>query len=222
MEAVARHDFIANERNELSFQKGDVLNVLNFGDDVSWYTAEFNGQTGMVPGNYIDVNAPRWYLGRVSRATAENILGTRSEGAFLVRLSESSPRDFSLSVNCGPVQHFRILKDSSFKYALWHDKFDSINQLVEHYKKVPVNNSENARVVLVEDQIVVKAIYDFEPKDTNEAETELAFQKGDIITVFDDQDNHWWGGSIGDRRGYFPRLYVQEIRVQNNNLSTPN
>lgn len=212
MEAVALHDFEAKETGELSFNKGDILTVLNYGDDVTWFTAEFNGQRGMIPGNYIDVQAPRWYLGRVSRATAEEILRSRTEGSFLVRLSESSPQDFSLSVNCGPVQHFRVLKDSSFKYALWHDKFDSINQLVEHYKKVPVNNSENARVVLVDD-FVVQAMYDFEPQ---EDDTELRFSKGEIITVFDNQDDHWWGGSIGDRRGYFPKLYVQEIGVQNN------
>lgn len=221
MEAVAQHDFQANEDGELSFKKGDILNVLNYGDQVTWYTAEFNGRRGIVPGNYIEVNAPRWYYGRVSRAEAETLLRSRAQGSFLVRLSESSPQDFSLSVNCGPVQHFRILKDSNFKYALWHDKFDSINKLVEHYKIIPVNiNSEiENQIFLIDNQMVVRAKYDFHPNDDAEAETELEFKQGEIITVFDSQDDNWWGGSIGERKGYFPKTYVEEYRVQNNMLS---
>ena len=34
-------------------------------------------------------------------------------GAFVVRVSESSPGDFSLSVKCGDgVQHFKVLRDA--------------------------------------------------------------------------------------------------------------
>ena len=37
-------------------------------------------------------------------------------GAFVVRVSESSPGDFSLSVKCGDgVQHFKVLRDAQGK-----------------------------------------------------------------------------------------------------------
>lgn len=39
-----------------------------------------------------------WYYGRISRADAEKLLLKKHEGAFLIRVSESSPGDFSLSV----------------------------------------------------------------------------------------------------------------------------
>lgn len=40
-----------------------------------------------------------WYLGKLSRAKAEDTLkNEKYDGAFLVRDSESSPGDFSLSV----------------------------------------------------------------------------------------------------------------------------
>jgi len=39
-----------------------------------------------------------WYYGRITRADAEKLLGNKHEGAFVVRVSESSPGDFSLSV----------------------------------------------------------------------------------------------------------------------------
>lgn len=39
-----------------------------------------------------------WYYGRITRAEAEKLLHDKHEGAFLIRISESSPGDFSLSV----------------------------------------------------------------------------------------------------------------------------
>lgn len=39
-----------------------------------------------------------WYYGRITRADAERLLMNKHEGAFLIRISESSPGDFSLSV----------------------------------------------------------------------------------------------------------------------------
>lgn len=39
-----------------------------------------------------------WYYGRITRADAEKLLLNKHEGGFLIRISESSPGDFSLSV----------------------------------------------------------------------------------------------------------------------------
>lgn len=46
----------------------------------------------------IYVNCFSWYYGRITRADAEKLLSNKHEGAFLIRISESSPGDFSLSV----------------------------------------------------------------------------------------------------------------------------
>ena len=41
----------------------------------------------------------RWFHGRITRAKAEDLLGKQPhDGAFLIRESESTPGDFSLSV----------------------------------------------------------------------------------------------------------------------------
>lgn len=220
MEAEARHDFVPNDpASELAFKRGDKLLILNHGDPVQWYNAEMNGQKGLVPGNYIQIDVPNWYMGRIPRSTAEHMLqGNKHEGAFLVRLSESSPTDFSLSVKCGPaVQHFRILTDSDHKYFLWSTRFDSLNQLVEHYRNETVSRSAQIflRDMESDNQFVVEAIYDFAPNDDAEGETELEFKRGELITVFDNADDNWWGGKIGDRTGYFPRLYVKAYNPNN-------
>lgn len=215
MEAVGKHDFSTNDpANELAFRKGDKLLILNYGDPVQWYNAEMNGHTGLVPENYIHIEKPSWYYGRISRSIAERMLqGNKCEGAFLVRLSESSPTAFSLSVKCAKqVQHFRILKATDNKYFLWQERFDSLNKLVDYYRTETV--SRNSTVYLqdmeTDNQFIVEALYDFASEDQQNGETELEFKIGELITVFETSDDNWWGGSIGDRTGYFPKTYVKK------------
>ncbi|GIY22283.1 growth factor receptor-bound protein 2 [Caerostris extrusa] len=98
MEAIAKHDFNATADDELSFRKGQVLKVLNMEDDMNWYRAELEAKEGLIPSNYIEMKKHDWYYGRITRADAEKLLLNKHEGAFLIRVSESSPGDFSLSV----------------------------------------------------------------------------------------------------------------------------
>ncbi|KAG9508933.1 Protein enhancer of sevenless 2B, partial [Fragariocoptes setiger] len=218
MEAVALHDFTQTEQDELSFRRGDILNILNMEDDKNWYKAEMNGQTGLIPVNYIQLREHPWYYGRITRADAERkLLNTRQDGAFLVRVSESSPGDFSLSVKCGPaVQHFKILRDTQGKFFLWVQKHNSINELIDFHRRQSVSKNQVIKLRDVEtpnDKLVI-ASYDFTPKASESEEGELSFSKNDIIEVFDDSDEHWWGGMIGDRKGYFPATYVEPYDPQ--------
>ncbi|GAA6217706.1 proline-serine-threonine phosphatase-interacting protein 1-like [Lates japonicus] len=46
------YSYTAREEDELSVTRGDVVQVLDRGDD-GWWTVEGNGATGLVPGNYL-------------------------------------------------------------------------------------------------------------------------------------------------------------------------
>ena len=39
---------------QLAFQKGDNLHILST-DNAGWLTAEKNGQIGVIPGNYVEI-----------------------------------------------------------------------------------------------------------------------------------------------------------------------
>ncbi|GCB62551.1 hypothetical protein scyTo_0009537 [Scyliorhinus torazame] len=96
MEAVAKYEFNGAGEDELSFKKDEVLKVLSTEDD--WYKAELYGHEGFVPKNYIENNVPSWFYGGISRNEAESILLGQEVGFFLIRASQSSKNEFSISV----------------------------------------------------------------------------------------------------------------------------
>ncbi|KAL9957084.1 hypothetical protein ACROYT_G038676 [Oculina patagonica] len=213
MEAISKHDFQATADDELSFKKGSVLKVIKTDDDKNWFTAEQDGRSGLVPANYITLKPHSWFHGKITRAQAEELLlKQKIDGAFLIRESESTPGDFSLSVRFGDgVQHFKVLRDGSGKYFLWVVKFNSLNQLVEYHRTSSVSRSQTIYLKDMQEKnetIEVVAAYEFHP----EEEGELYFKRGDKIEVLEKEDLNWWKGknlSTGNV-GLFPASYVQE------------
>lgn len=140
MEARAKYDFVATADDELSFRKGDTLKLLNSQDD--WYRAEMNGQEGFVPQNYLEIHTPRWFQENASRNAAEDQLKHKDVGDFVIRGSQSSPGDFSISVKHeSDVQHFKVLRDNKGQYFLWSEKFTSLDKLVEFYKATSISKT---------------------------------------------------------------------------------
>uniref|UniRef100_A0AAQ4Q529 Cytoplasmic protein n=1 Tax=Gasterosteus aculeatus aculeatus TaxID=481459 RepID=A0AAQ4Q529_GASAC len=84
-----------------------------------------------------------WYYGKVTRHQAEVALNQRGvEGDFLIRDSESSPNDFSISLKAqSKNKHFKVQMKENL-YCIGQRKFNSMEELVEHYKKAPIFTSE--------------------------------------------------------------------------------
>ncbi|NXN43761.1 GRAP protein, partial [Rhinoptilus africanus] len=226
MESVALYSFQATEKDELPFQKGDTLKVRGGkgghqprgspavrGLDAAGHPLPPPRQRAQ----RAEPGAPRrWYAGRISRHLAEErLLKCKHLGAFLIRDSESSPGEFSISVNYGQhVQHFKVLRERNGKYFLWEEKFNSLNELVDFYRTTTIAKKQQI-FLRDEDQTLevrrpkfVQAQFDFSAHDGSQ----LPFLRGDIIEVLDCPDPNWWQGKIYGRVGLFPRNYVHPIR----------
>ncbi|XP_072208194.1 GRB2-related adapter protein 2 [Excalfactoria chinensis] len=141
MEAIAKFDFTASGEDELSFQAGDILKVLSSQEE--WYKAELRSQEGYVPKNFIDFHVPPWFDEKISRHEAESILMSKGVGSFIVRASQNSHGDFSISVRHEEdVQHFKVMRDSKGNYYLWTEKFYSLNKLVDYYKTSTISRQK--------------------------------------------------------------------------------
>ncbi|KAM9804697.1 cytoplasmic protein NCK2a [Neosynchiropus ocellatus] len=137
-----------------------------------WRCKNSHGMVGLVPKNYVTVlderpgpplmtsSSPQhrhvaparsgkfagrdWYYGNIPRHQAECILNEKGEeGDFLIRDSESSPSDFSVSLKAaGKNKHFKV-QLSEGVYCIGQRRFNSMDELVEHYKKAPIFTSEH-------------------------------------------------------------------------------
>ncbi|XP_043098198.1 GRB2 related adaptor protein b isoform X3 [Puntigrus tetrazona] len=153
-----------------------------------------------------------WFVGGISRQAAENRLRPLECGAFLIRESESTPGEFSVSVSYGDhVQHFKVLKDGLGQFFIWDEVFSSLNQLVDFYK---INSIAKERTVFLKEPEGslarprhAHALFDF----TSNHATHLRFLRGDIIDLLDCSDAQCWRGRCRGRVGVFPPEYVQPI-----------
>lgn len=51
-QVIGMYDYVAQNDDELAFQKGQVITVLNK-DDCDWWKGELNGREGLFPSNYV-------------------------------------------------------------------------------------------------------------------------------------------------------------------------
>ncbi|THD20054.1 Growth factor receptor-bound protein 2-A [Fasciola hepatica] len=144
MEAVAIHSFKPTEPDELGFEKGSILHIIEMEEDPNWYKARQSNREGMVPANYITLYSHPWYIPKCSRREAEVRLlevdpqtncDLQPDGAFILRQSENDLGQFSISVKEGSnVLHYRVFSDANGRYYIWNNKFQSINELIEYHR----------------------------------------------------------------------------------------
>ena len=98
---------------------GDQVRILNYNKSGEWAQVQSKASSlGWVPSNYVapvnSLDKFSWYHGPISRNAAEFLLSSGINGSFLVRESESSPGQRSISLRYeGRVYHYRINEDSA-------------------------------------------------------------------------------------------------------------
>ena len=195
---VALYAFTGSTPEELSFEKGDRLVIINKpGDDPDWWRAQNErGQIGLVPQNYVQViddcetansnssSTPQsqstsslsntsnlsvvgpgsrkqfrisgplaekdWYYGKITRQECEELLKKfAQEGDFIIRDSESASGNFTVVLKAAERnKHFRVSVNEE-QYQIGQQKFSSLDQLIDHYKKHPIFKQENEKLYLV-------------------------------------------------------------------------
>ncbi|KAJ4934830.1 hypothetical protein JOQ06_007611 [Pogonophryne albipinna] len=103
------------------------------------------------PLNCKDPTSERWYHGHLSGRDAEKLLTDKGKaGSFLVRESQSKPGDFVLSVLTNEEKHENLDRKTKVTHVMIRyqqdgkydvgggERFDTLADLVDHYKKNPM------------------------------------------------------------------------------------
>uniref|UniRef100_A0A674BTS2 protein-tyrosine-phosphatase n=1 Tax=Salmo trutta TaxID=8032 RepID=A0A674BTS2_SALTR len=103
------------------------------------------------PLNCKDPTSERWYHGHLSGRDAEKLLMDKGKpGSFLVRESQSKPGDFVLSVLTNEEKHENVDRKTKVTHVMIRyqqdgkydvgggERFDTLADLVDHYKKNPM------------------------------------------------------------------------------------
>ncbi|XP_018047232.1 PREDICTED: tyrosine-protein phosphatase corkscrew-like isoform X2 [Atta colombica] len=102
------------------------------------------------PLNCADPTTERWFHGHLSAKEAERLMLERGKnGSFLVRESQSKPGDFVLSVRTDDRVTHVMIRSQDNKYDVGGGyKFDSLSDLIEHYKRNPMVETSGSVVHL--------------------------------------------------------------------------
>ncbi|KAK7455056.1 hypothetical protein BaRGS_00039527 [Batillaria attramentaria] len=136
---VALYDFQAGGDNQLSIVKGEQVTIIGYNKGGEWCEVKNRaGVVGWVPSNYIapvnSLDKFSWYHGLISRNASEYLLSSGINGSFLVRESESSPGQRSISVRFeGRVYHYRITEDDGKVFVTQEHRFNTLAELVHHH-----------------------------------------------------------------------------------------
>ncbi|XP_007569028.1 SH2 domain-containing adapter protein F isoform X1 [Poecilia formosa] len=89
-----------------------------------------------------------WYHGAISRTDAESLLRMCKEASYLVRNSETSKNDYSLSLKSSQgFMHMKLSRTKENKYILGQNSgpFDSVPEIIHFYSscKLPIKGAEH-------------------------------------------------------------------------------
>lgn len=139
---VALYDYDARTNEDLSFKKGEKMEIIN-NKDGGWWKAKslVSGRSGYVPSNYIalasSLQTEDWFFGLIKRSDAEKLLINHGEhGWFLIRESETQHQGYSLSVRDGEsIKHYRIRAlDQGGYYISRNEPFQTLKELITYYQ----------------------------------------------------------------------------------------
>ena len=219
MEAIVEYNYEAQEPDELTLKKGDIITeieVLTGG----WWEGTLRDKRGMFPDNFVKV------LGPVSSGTVSSIETAASEG-----VNNNKSEDVPLR-NGGSRRRFcKVLFDyepcnKDELTLVPQDTIEFLGEVEDGWWRGRLKG----KVGVFPSNFVTRPVYE-EPdkhKHQNKKELykvifpykaanddELTLNEGDIITLLSKEasDEGWWVGEINGRIGLFPDNFVEVVNV---------
>uniref|UniRef100_A0A673MSB7 Ras GTPase-activating protein 1-like n=2 Tax=Sinocyclocheilus rhinocerous TaxID=307959 RepID=A0A673MSB7_9TELE len=180
-----------SETDEISFFKGDTFIVHNeLEDGWLWVTNVRTDEQGLIVQDLVKEvgreedphEGKAWFHGKINKQEAYNLLMTVGQvGSFLVRPSDSTPGDYSLYFRTTEtIQRFKISPTPSNQFMMGGRYYNSIDDIIEHYRKEQIVESHNLKDALSvqhQEQVLTDTVEGKEIYNTIRRKTKDAFYK---------------------------------------------
>ncbi|KAM4591207.1 intersectin-1 isoform 5-T5 [Odontesthes bonariensis] len=210
-EYVAMYTYESSEQGDLSFQQGDVVVVTRKEGD--WWTGMVSGKTGVFPSNYVKPrDSASESLGPAGKTGS---LGKKPEIAQVIAPYNATGAE---QLTLAPGQLILIRKKNPGGW--WEGELQARGKKrqigwfpANYVKLLSPSTSKTTPTEPTPPKLMpantalcqVIGMYDYVAQNDDE----LAFLKGQVITVLNKDDCDWWKGELNGREGLFPSNYVK-------------
>lgn len=157
------YDYDATKPKQLTIREGEILDILD--ESSAWWNARNSkGGQGQVPSNYLeklvdesaasiidsqDLSSQPWFCD-CDRSTAEVKVRAQGVGAYLVRPSQTTKGDHTLTaMGEGGIMNLKIQqRDKFFVLGQFSSRFPSILELIEHHNRSEIKVTGKPSVIL--------------------------------------------------------------------------
>ncbi|XP_028410970.1 guanine nucleotide exchange factor VAV2-like isoform X2 [Dendronephthya gigantea] len=169
----------------------------------------------------IDLTKYQWFVGKMGRDEAKELLEKLSDGTFLIRESTTVPGQYALSLKHKyNVKHIKIVVSTGMFCLTALKLFPSVANLIDYYRNNTLGVSfpgldtcltrginEARRKSPPQIIAYARAKYDYEARDPRE----ISIKKNTRILVIN-KDGEWWKGENEEGQvGFFPSNFVQTM-----------
>uniref|UniRef100_A0A3P9KXE1 Osteoclast-stimulating factor 1 n=1 Tax=Oryzias latipes TaxID=8090 RepID=A0A3P9KXE1_ORYLA len=227
--ARAIYDFKAQTAKELSFKKGDAVNIIRQIDN-NWYEGEHRGRVGILPISYVEKVASSEKQQPIRPPPPAHV---REIGEAVARYNFNADTNVELSLRKGervivirqvdqnwyegkipdttkqgifPMSYVDLVKPSPSKSSAHH-----VDPHSYHGSRTPSSTPVKR---LVQDALhgggdPYQALYNYIPHN----EDELELREGDVVDVMEKCDDGWFVGTSRRSKlfGTFPGNYVKQL-----------
>ncbi|XP_029926116.1 intersectin-1 isoform X1 [Myripristis murdjan] len=210
-EYLAMYTYESSEQGDLSFQQGDIVMVTRKEGD--WWTGVVGGKTGVFPSNYVKPrDSSSESLGPAGKTGS---LGKKPEIAQVIAPYSATGAE---QLTLAPGQLILIRKKNPGGW--WEGELQARGKKrqigwfpANYVKLLSPSTSKTTPTEPTPPKLApsstalcqVIGMYDYVAQNDDE----LAFQKGQVITVLSKDDCDWWKGELNGREGLFPSNYVK-------------
>ncbi|XP_003425592.1 SH3 domain-containing kinase-binding protein 1 [Nasonia vitripennis] len=210
MEALVEYNYEAQEPDELTIRKGDIIKeikVLSGG----WWEGTLRDKRGMFPDNFVKVLVPQGGArNSAERATHEEVTLRNGSGRKYCRVLFSYEPCNDDELKLIPEEAIEYLGE--VEEGWWRGRIKGRTGVFpSNFVSSPVPEETERNKQDKKELCRVLFPYDAAKED------ELTLAEGDIITLLsrDAPDKGWWKGELKGQIGLFPDNFVEVITLKN-------